>query len=328
MKKIILLLITASALLCCDKDDTLTAVTDPEVIAEFRPNLSELNLFVGNLNELNSTSLAFDYTLNTPLFSDYSHKKRIIVLPENTAMEYNGDGLPLFPDNTLIAKTFYYNLDERDLSLGKQIIETRLLIKINGLWETGNYKWNEDQTDATLDLTPDTIDVSWIDINGQNNSINYKIPSDNQCFTCHRTNQEKRPIGLKLRSLDLNNNGINQIQDLINRQLLIGVSDISDINALPKWDDINNYSLEQRTRAYLDMNCAHCHSEGGYCETQSPLRLNYETNFLDSNIQTQKNSIIFRVSSDFQPGLTMHWIGTSILHDDGVDLILEYLSTL
>jgi hypothetical protein len=53
-------------------------------------------------------------------------------------MQFNGDGLLTFPHNTAIVKTFYYNLDERDLSLGKQNIKTRLLIKINGAWETGN----------------------------------------------------------------------------------------------------------------------------------------------------------------------------------------------
>ena len=328
MKKLTFLLALILLTFSCENDDSMTPVVAPEVIAEFKINLSELNLFTGSLNELNSTPLAYEYTLNSTLFTDYSQKQRIIALPKNTAMQYNGDGLPIFPDNTVIAKTFYYNLDERDLSVGKQIIETRLLIKINGLWETGNYKWNEDHTDAILDLNASTIPVSWIDINGQSNSTNYEIPSNNQCFTCHRTDVIKHPLGIKLRSLNLTINGTNQLQDLKDNGLLVGLADVSNISILPKWDDSFNYSLEERGRAYMDINCAHCHAEGGYCEAQSPLRLNFETSFDDSNISSQKGSIIFRVSSDFQPGLTMPWIGTTLLHDEGVELILEYLNSI
>ena len=298
------------------------------VAVEFKTNLSEMNLFLGDLSELNVTSNAFEYDLNTTLFSDYSHKQRIIALPSGTSMEFDGNGSPIFPDNTVIAKTFYYNNDERDLSLGKTIIETRVLIKTNGSWETGNYKWNEDQTDGVLDFNASPIPITWIDIDGQTNSVNYKIPSNSQCFTCHRTDSEKKPIGFKLRGLNFERNGVNQLQELIDNQLIVGLNDITIVRTLPKWDDSINYSLEERARAYMDVNCAHCHIEGGYCDLQSILRLDYETPFSDTNILSQKNSIINRISSDFQVGLTMPWIGTTILHDEGVDLMLEYLNSL
>ena len=331
LKKSTLALLFFTALFSCEKEDSVTPLPeqeDPAVVAEFKTNLSQLNLFSGDLSELQASSKAFEYKLNTALFSDYSHKQRIVALPENTSMQYNGDGLPIFPDNTVIAKTFYYNLDERDLSLGKQIIETRLLIKLNGTWETGNYKWNTDQTDAVLDLNSSIIPVTWIDTNGQSNTSNYNIPSDADCFTCHSNNNEKKPLGLQLRNLNRNLNGTNQLQSLINTNLLSDLQNISNVRALPKWDDAINHTLEERTRAYLDVNCAHCHTAGGTCEDQSPLRLDYETTFDDSNIQSQKNSIIFRVSSDFQSGQTMPWIGTTMLHTEGVDLMLSYLNTL
>ncbi|WP_339624972.1 hypothetical protein [uncultured Winogradskyella sp.] len=328
MKKYALLLLVLVLYSCNNDDDSMTAAPVSEVISEFRTNLSELNLYTGTLNELNVSSNAFIYDLNTPLFTDYSNKQRFIALPQNTSMQYNGDGLPIFPENTVIAKTFYYNLDDRNLSLGKKIIETRLLIKLNGTWQSGNYKWNEDQTDAIFDQAPSSVPVTWIDIEGSTNTINYKIPSNNQCGTCHGFDDQKNPIGPKLRTLNFDYNGENQLQTLINNQYLEGLQNASNVRVLPNWKDDFNFSLEERARAYIDINCAHCHSEGGYCEVQSPLRLNYETSLLDSNIQSQKNSIIFRVSSDFQPGLTMPWIGTSILHDEGVGLMLEYLNTL
>ncbi|TXE15575.1 hypothetical protein ES692_16135 [Psychroserpens burtonensis] len=299
----------------------------PAVIPEFKPTLSELNLFVGNIENLEPTPQSFEYTLNSTLFSDYAYKQRFIVLPDGEKMTYNGDGLPLFPDNSLISKTFYYNNNETDLSLGKHIIETRILIKIDGLWQTGDYKWNAAQTEAFLNPDSSIVPVTWIGADGETNSINYQIPSDNQCFTCHRSNEVKRPIGPRLRTLNFNVDGVNQLQSLIDSELLDGLTNPSEVTILPKWDD-TNYSLEERARAYFDINCAHCHTDGGYCETQSILRLDYENSLTDSKIQDRKSSIIFRVASDFQPGLTMPWIGTTILHDEGVALISEYLNTL
>ena len=326
MKKIFILLVTACFIFSCEKDDSITPVSDPLIVAEFRTNLSELNLYLGNLNELNISTRAFEYNLSTPLFTDYSHKQRLIALPENTALQYNGDGLPIFPDNTVIAKTFYYNVNERELALGRQIIETRILIKINGNWETGNYKWNDSQTEAVLDLVGSSIPVTWIDANGNTNSIAYKIPSNTDCFTCHKTYDDMTPIGPKLRTLNFNSNGGNQLQQLINDNQLIGLTNVSSVNSLPNWED-TSLSIEERARAYMDINCAHCHIPGGQCEDQSTLDFAYETLLENSDIVARKQSIQFRIS-EFNEGISMPFIGTTILHSDGVDLINTYLDTL
>ncbi len=296
------------------------------VVPEFRPNLSELNLFSGNLGDLNISSKAFKYELNTPLFTDYAHKQRLIALPENTTLQYDGDGLPIFPDNTVIAKTFYYNVDERDLSLGRIIIETRVLIKINGLWETGDYKWNAAQNEATLDLNGSIVPVTWIDVEGATNSSNYKIPSNTDCFTCHNTFDVTTPIGPKLRNMNFVVNGVNQLDDFINNQHLTGVSGSSEVSSTINWQDAS-VPLEDRARSYLDINCAHCHIEGGNCGNQSILRLAYETSLNDSKIAERKVSISLRIS-EYNEGFSMPYIGTTMIHSEGVELIRDYLDTL
>lgn len=298
----------------------------PNVATEFRPNLSEMNLFVGNLEDLQITPHAFEYNLNTTLFSDYAHKQRIIALPTGTSMEFDGNGLPIFPNNTVIAKTFFYNLDERDLSLGKNIIETRILIKINGAWETGDYKWNTDQTDAALDLVGSTLPITWIDAEGETNSTDYKIPSNADCFTCHSNNEEILPIGPKLRSMNFNINGVNQLDQFIANQQLIGVTNSALIRVLPNWEDAS-LPLETRVRAYMDINCAHCHIPGGTCSDQSTLNLAYETTLEDSNIADQSVLIDYRVSF-YLDGISMPFIGTTMRHTEGLDLIREYMNTL
>ncbi|MEZ4803649.1 MAG: hypothetical protein R2797_12830 [Gelidibacter sp.] len=296
------------------------------VVTEFRENLSEMRIFRGNLSNLSPSPYAFEYDLNTRLFTDYAHKQRLVALPLGTAMTNVGDGLPDFPEHTVIAKTFYYNLDEREPSLGKKIIETRVLIKTNGVWQTGDYIWNESQTEATLDAVGGTVPITWIDSDGDTNNVNYKIPSNTDCFTCHQTNDALTPIGPKLRNLNFEINGINQLQQLTDRQLLSGLSNPNDIAVLPNWED-TSASLEERARAYFDIQCAHCHSAGGFCEMQSVLRLSFETSLSDSKIVQRKNSISSRINT-YNPGFSMPYIGTTMIHTEGVALIQAYLDTL
>ncbi|MGS2727706.1 fibronectin type III domain-containing protein [Psychroserpens sp. BH13MA-6] len=296
------------------------------VIPEFRPTLSELNLFVGDLANLDPSPYAFNYELSTKLFTDYATKQRLIVLPNGEKLTYNGNGFPLFPDNTLIAKTFFYNNDDTDLSQGQHIIETRILIKINGSWETGNYKWNDAQTDAVLDTAGAIVPVTWINAQGESQSINYEIPSSTDCTVCHISNGATTPIGPKLRSLNFEVNGSNQLQALIDLNLLEGLADPSTVDALPNWED-DSVTLDRRARAYMDMNCAHCHISGGFCEEQSNLRLSYETPFGESNIMESSNSILARIQNTI-PEYGMPYIGTTILHDEGVALMIDYINSL
>ncbi|GAB4161169.1 MAG: hypothetical protein Tsb0033_18190 [Winogradskyella sp.] len=326
MKKITLLFTILITAFSCQNDDPISPVQDPLIVTEFRQNLSELNLFTGNLSDLNISSRAFKYELNTQLFTDYAHKQRLIALPENTSMQYDGNGLPIFPDNTVIAKTFYYNNDERDLTLGKTIIETRVLIKINGEWQTGDYKWNADQTEAVLDLNGSTVPVTWIDSNGVTNSINYKVPSNTDCFTCHRTYENITPIGPKLRNMNFEVNGLNQLDDFINQQYLTGLQGSSEVSSIVNWED-PSASLEDRARSYFEVNCAHCHIEGGDCETLSTLRLAFESSLEDSQIVQRKFSISLRIS-EYNEGFSMPFTGTTIVHDEGVALLQAYLDTL
>ncbi|MDN3493811.1 fibronectin type III domain-containing protein [Winogradskyella bathintestinalis] len=298
----------------------------PNVATEFSPVLSQMNLFVGNLEDLQITPYAFEYNLNTTLFSDYAHKQRIIALPEGTSMEFDGDGLPIFPNNTVIAKTFFYNNDERDLSLGRKIIETRVLIRLNGVWEAGDYKWNDDQTEAVLDGEGSTLPVTWIDATGNSNSTTYKIPSNTDCFTCHGNNNQMLPIGPKLRSMNFNINGVNQLQQFIDNQKLTGLTNSASVRVLPNWED-TSLPLATRARAYMDINCAHCHIPGGTCADESSLNLAFETPLANSNIADQSALIAYRVSF-YSDGVSMPFIGTTMRHTEGLDMIIAYLNTL
>lgn len=298
----------------------------PPVVAQFLPQLSELNLFAGNISELQPSIYTFQYNLTTPLFTDYAHKQRIISIPNGESMTYNGDGFPEFPNNTVIAKTFYYFINDNDESLGKNKIETRVLIKQNGSWVLGNYKWNNAQTNATLDTEGATVPITWIDTEGNSNNVSYQIPSSTDCFTCHNNANTVTPIGPKLRTLNLTINGINQLQALKDLQLLSGLTSPSDVSVLPNWNDTSQ-PLEQRARAYFDINCAHCHAPGGYCDEESDLDLRFETDYADTNIFERRYLITARTNY-YIPAFSMPYIGTTMIHNEGYNLIQSYLDSL
>ncbi|MBT8265448.1 MAG: hypothetical protein KJO41_00920 [Bacteroidia bacterium] len=298
--------------------NTLPPLVNPQFLA----NLSDLNIFSGDLADLIPSIYTFEYDLVTPLFTDYAHKQRLIALPPDTSMHFIDNGFPEFPNGTLIAKTFYYNEDDRDESLGRTIIETRVLIKTNNEWELGNYTWNVAQTEAVLTTESALVPISFIDEDGETKNVDYVIPSASDCFTCHSNAGNETPIGPKLRTMNMND----QLQNLIDMQYLTGISDVSSIEQLPDWEN-TSYSREERSRAYFDVNCAHCHSDGGFCETQSSLRLLWETPFDDTNIYTQRFSIINRMQT-YQQGFSMPYIGTTFIHAEGFELIQSYLNGL
>ena len=117
------------------------------------------------------------YDLNSALFSDYAEKYRFVKLPAGTHATYRDVDAFEFPVGTVIAKTFAYPRDARDPSKGRRLIETRILKREPDGWVGLPYVWNEAQTEATLDVAGDTVDVSWIHTDGRARTNNYIIPN-------------------------------------------------------------------------------------------------------------------------------------------------------
>ncbi|SRX54233.1 fibronectin type III domain-containing protein [Aequorivita sp. CIP111184] len=309
------------------KSNTLEAFTIEQPLS-FLPLLSEMGVFDGNLSDLNPSDGVQLYEIHSTLFTDYAHKQRLIRLPNGKSMRYNNtDLLPAFPDNTLISKTFYYNLDERDPSLGNKIIETRIQLKVNGEWIVGDYIWNASQTEATLRETGSTEAISFIDANGNTQNVNYQIPSKQDCFTCHNNNTTTSPIGLKLRNLNFipsytNQNQLNYFGGL---GLLQGVNS-GNTSVLPNWED-ENLLIEDRARAYMDVNCAHCHQPRGSVPPGFMLDFRLETAFPDTGIYANRGEIIARFQSTL-PTYRMPQLGRTVIHGEALQMLNEYIDSL
>ena len=202
------------------------------------------------------------------------------------------------------------------------------MIKKNGTWSVGNYVWNDAQTEAYLDAGARSLQISWIDNTGNNQNINYLVPPQNLCFQCHDNYGSTMPVGPKLRAMNMVHNGQNQLQYFKDRGLLSGAPDVSQIAVLPDWSD-NTLLLDDRARAYLDVNCAHCHQPGGSYNVNfgDTFDLRYEISFGNSNIYNERVAIQDRMNTQIA-NYFMPLIGTSVKHTEGIDLIDAYIDSL
>ncbi len=317
--------------------------------AEIPDKLSAYNFFTGPVAEQRPAKDVFSYNLNTPLFSDYAEKLRFVKVPEGKKVVYNDSTVFEFPVGTVLIKTFYFPKDFRDESKGSRLIETRLLIKEGKGWKALPYIWNEEQTDAFLDVAGEQKEVSYVDERGKKQKHAYFIPNSNQCKGCHNRSEELVPIGPSAKQL----NGEkeygaikeNQLQHWQQSGILSGLPELTKIPKAAVWNNLSSGSVEERARIWLDINCAHCHNPHGPAAT-SGLNLNTsETDPLKLGIyktpvaagrgsgnrkfdifpgKPDESILIYRMESN-DPGVMMPELGRSVMHKEGVELIKQWI---
>ena len=320
--------------------------------SEEKQRLSDYAFFKGRLADLTPTANVYPYAINAPLFSNYAEKARFIYLPEQVAMNFVPEGVFDFDEGAILIKNFFYSNKRSNGENERKIIETRLLIKEKELWKPLNYLWNENQTEAYLDYVGKTIPVAWQDPQGKERKVNYVVPNNNQCKNCHNADNKITPIGITAAQLNqryfASNDSINQLEFFKSKTLLKHFTKASDYLPMPSWNDVLTATLDQRARAYLDANCAHCHSAVGSAKN-SGLYLNYHQNdsrkrgVLKPPIAAGKGSgdfqydivpgkpeesiFIYRMKSN-DPAIRMPEIGRSVVHEEGVALLTAYIESL
>jgi len=326
-----LALITLIISSCGDDDgmmggDVVIPDFDFQQTVTFADSLSAYDIFDGSPAELVPHEDFHLLELSSVLFTDYAHKQRLIYTPENTQLSRLNDGSFVFPDGTILVKTFYYYNDERDQNIGKRIIETRLMIQEAGLWNVATYIWNATQTEAMLQLNGLETEVSWIDANGLNRSTVYDVPDENECIACHQANNSIIPLGTTPTNINRTVVRSAQPTNLINHLQSVGVVSNFDIGIVAQIPDYNDatQTLANRARAYMHMNCAHCHNPTAWEEpAEQDLDFRYTTAFNQTGIAMESDEIVEMVEDGEMP-----FIGTTILDDEGVHLIINYINSL
>ncbi|RPE08770.1 hypothetical protein EGT74_17205 [Chitinophaga lutea] len=310
------------------------------VAFSFKEKLSDYGFFTGALKDLRPVAGILPYELATPLFTDYALKDRFIVLPKGKAIQYRDSGVLDFPDSTFIIKNFAYT----DTAGRKVMIETRLLFRdpADHGWKVMNYLWNAEQTEAGRWITGKRIPITLLNDERRAVSTVYQMPNTNDCKRCHSSNGSLQPIGPKARNVHYNG----QLEKWAAGGALQGKP--AQVAAMPVWNDSRHYTLDQRARAYLDVNCAHCHTKGGDADNTG-LFLEYEqqqpnhlgmlkqpvsagngAGGLDFDIvpgSAAKSILIHRMNST-EPGTAMPELARTLVHKEGLALITAWVNSL
>ena len=304
------------------------------------PKLSDYRLFADRGARVPADGVRA-YSLNTPLFSDYAEKFRYVWMPKGLAATYTPAGVVEFPIGTAIVKTFAYPADYRHPEAQVRVIETRLLIRKASGWVPLTYVWNADQSEALLKRAGAHVPVRFIDKAGVAQAIDYAVPNTNQCKQCHQSGDTVTPIGPTATNL---NDGVQ-----LGRWAAAG--QLTGLPAAPprlaRWDD-TAAPVAERARAYLDVNCGHCHSRTGfasnsglYLQADEPVPAHQGIN--KRPVATGRGSggrefgiapgapdasiLLHRMESN-EPGVMMPQFGRSVPHAEGVALVRAYIAGL
>lgn len=345
----LLLLSVFTVFLSCGSDDPEYKEVSPvavDLTAVPYPKLSDYKFFIGEMKNLQPAYKVLPYDLINSLFSDYAQKKRFVWMPEGTQATYSSDGEILnFPTGAVLIKNFYY--DNVSPNNATQIIETRLMIKRADKWIFATYVWNDEQTEAFLDMEGSNMNVTWLQ-DGEEMSVNYKIPTSEDCARCHSNGSTHIPIGPKPQNLSKDFIYANGVQNQLAKWKEEGYLNSFSQNTLAtvNWEDTTK-ALDLRARSYLDINCAHCHRPGGSCDVM-PLNFSFTSvadrdklgicvpphDFIDGDedyvIEAQNggNSLIITLMSSRKKDEMMPLIGRTISHGEGVELILEWIDSM
>lgn len=316
----------------------------------FPSKLSAWRLFSGTPAELHPNQGVIPYDLNSPLFSDYATKYRFVWMPSGTSATYSANEAFEFPVGTIFSKTFAY--PDSAHGCQQRIIETRLLVHGKNGWTPLPYVWNENQTEAYLDVAADPTVVHWTHPSGQAYTIDYVIPNQNQCKECHEKSKATIPIGPKARNLNKDFNyadgRANQLAYWTRIGYLKGAPSPDQAPRAVVWDDPKSGTLEARAKAYLDINCAHCHNPEGTANTSGlyfnsgqadamrlglckvPVSAGHGAGDLLFDIMPEKpeESILIRRMDSDLPKVMMPELGRTLIHREGVELIREWIRSL
>ncbi len=229
--------------------------------------LSDTNVFASTEDfEPGETLLPF--RVNSPLWSDGAHKSRWVSLPEAGQVTFSEADSWRFPQGTVFVKHFEMALDERRLDERRKL-ETRLLVAgAQGRYYGASYKWNEQGTDAELLLVGEFEELSIINEDGEQRTLNYYYPGPSDCLVCHN-----EPAGnvLGLNTAQLNRDiayaqdsePFNQLDAWVSlgrfrEGSTLDGRDSSEYPRLASLDD-DDSSIEHRIRSYWSSNCSMCH---------------------------------------------------------------------
>ena len=294
------------------------------------------------------------YEVNSPLWSDGAAKQRFMAIPDGALISVkdckldpaacqplaNGGTTPVeghwtLPVGSVLMKSFLF---------GGKLLETRLFVHFSDTWIGYSYRWNAQQTDATI---VDQAGLTTNIVNGDAGTQSWYFPSRNDCFQCHNS-VFGDSLGTETRQL---NRTITYPSGVVANQLdtfeHLGMFDAPIPRLAPLADytaTTSTDSLDTKARSYLHANCAICHLPGGSYSSidlrfGTPLSMmnicNVDPNKGDQGVtgakrlfpgSPQKSVLFLRMQAP--AGMDdgrMPPLATSVLDQNGINLLSQWI---
>jgi hypothetical protein len=128
----------------------------------------------------------------------------------------------------------------------------------------------------------------------------------------------------------------------------LDIGDPSRASAMADWSDPERGNLDERARAYLDINCGHCHRPEGPAKNsgldltlfaagdhalgiyKSPVAAGRGSGGLQHDIvpgDPESSILLYRMKSN-EAAIKMPEMGRSVIHREGVELIAEWIAAM
>jgi uncharacterized repeat protein (TIGR03806 family) len=305
--------------------------------------LSETNVFT-DLASLTPSPGVIPYDVGTPLWSDAAKKLRWMIVPNDGAadsaaeqIDVSSDDTWKFPVGTVFVK--HFELGQADGSVRR--LETRFLVHGEDSRYYGvTYRWRPDHSDADLQ-NPKAF-------REQVGEQNWHYPSRSECGQCHnsaaefvlgpKTAQLNRPLYYP--STGITANMLTTLQSLGLFSTPLMPASMPDMPTLHE----GTAFVEERSRAYLASNCAHCHRPDGPGRGEFDVRFNTPLaqqqivggevveplGIMDAKLLTPQkpdNSVIFKRLSALD-GTAMPPLAKGMVDDDAVSIFTAWLASM
>jgi len=339
------------SLVACDAAEMPPAFLDPA--SEPAEHLGNYHFFLDTKNQIPNERVV-PYDLNTPHFADYARLHRFLWLPQEASVRYHEEGELEYPVGAVLIISVGYLHDLRQPELGEELVETRLFVHRKEGWQGVQYTWNQEATEASYSVTGTRAEVSWVHYDGSTRSHTVLAPNSNQCKQCHKIEGKMVPLG-QTHADRLNREFLypdgpeNQLSRWSKLGYLTGApSNPAEAPRMPVWNDASTGSVEERARAYLEMNCASCHRPQGLAFTSGldltfaqrrPIRYGVfkspvaagrgvgNGRFAIEPGHPERSFLLHRLRS-VDPGVRMPIVGRGLVHEEGVALIQQWIAEM
>ncbi|MDD7985068.1 PQQ-dependent sugar dehydrogenase [Lentisphaera marina] len=196
-----------------------------------------------------------EYKVQAEAWADGASARRFLALPKSQITKIGNNryysSLRINEGGALV-KTFY---------LDGAPVETQVLYN-SGTWQGYTYKW--DSKGKTASLVPEEGETAEIK-RDSGKTQSWRYPSRSECMICHT---QHSLFGIAFTAPQLNRTdpqGLQQLDEWLKTKVLKNNNDLKKRREVKLADPYNPKSgtLEERARAYLHINCAHCHHKTG-----------------------------------------------------------------